>query len=101
MTGGSLSRDSLTRWEGGALGVRRTLMEVEMHDPLAGEELEREFDRIGADQFLRGGIAVTGDIRPEEVWAAIRQAPDGSGTAGVEAALHAIVLARRAADAKS
>ena len=72
-----------------------------MEEPLAGEALRREFDRIGVDARMRTAMVFTGDIREGEIWAAFRQAPAGSGNAGVEAALHRIVAARRQAEAGS
>jgi hypothetical protein len=72
-----------------------------MEKPLTGEALQREFDRIGVDARMRTAMVFTGDIREGEVWAAFRQAPDGSGNAGVEAALHRIIAARRQVEAGS
>ena len=52
------------------------------------EDVEREFDRIGADSHLCRGFASSDPrVTLEVILAALRATPTGGGTAGVEQAL--------------
>ena len=67
-----------------------------MSEEFSSRELLRHFDRIGADDALRNGLATGADVTPEDVIGALRETPDGAGTAGFERALRARIAARRA-----
>jgi len=55
-------------------------------------ELDREFDRIGADKHLRSGFASTDPrVTMDLVLAALRATPTGSGTPGFERTLTAML----------
>jgi hypothetical protein len=56
------------------------------------EDLEREFDRIGADVHLRSGLASTDPrLTMDLVLAALRATPTRGGTAGFERTLKAML----------
>jgi hypothetical protein len=56
------------------------------------EELDREFDRIGADKFLRGGFSTTDPrVTMALVLAALRATPTGGGTPAFERTLRAML----------
>ena len=61
------------------------------------EEMEAEFDRIGADEHLRSGFAANGDVTVEDVVVALRTTPTGGGTPAFLATLTEVVRLRRAA----
>ncbi len=53
---------------------------------------EREFDRIGADKYLRGGFSTRDPrVTKELVFAALRATPTGGGTAAFEQTLRAML----------
>jgi len=53
---------------------------------------EREFDRIGADKYLRGGFSTRDPrVTKELVFAALRATPSGGGTAAFEQTLRAML----------
>jgi len=53
---------------------------------------EREFDRIGADKYLRGGFSTRDPrVTKELVFAALRATPTGAGTAAFEQTLRAML----------
>ena len=52
------------------------------------DELDKEFERIGADQTLRRGLASTDPrVTLDLILAALRATPSGSGTQGFEETL--------------
>jgi len=53
---------------------------------------EREFDRIGADKYLRGGFSTTDPrVTKELVFGALCATPTGGGTAAFEQTLRAML----------
>ena len=64
---------------------------------ISREEMEAEFDRIGADEHLRSGFAGNGDVTVEDVVVALRTTPTGGGTPAFLATLTEVVRVRRAA----
>ena len=58
------------------------------------EELDKEFDRIGADDNLRRGFASTDPrVTLELVLSALRATPNGAGTPGFEKTLRRMLVA--------
>ncbi len=56
------------------------------------EELDREFDRIRADKYLRSGFATTDPrVTMDIVLAALRATPTGGGTPAFERTLRAML----------
>jgi hypothetical protein len=52
------------------------------------DELDKEFDRIGADEYLRRGFASTDNrVTLDLLLAALRATPTGAGTPGFERTL--------------
>ena len=70
-------------------------------DLMTPEELEAEFDRIDADEFLRDGLATGPGITGADVVAALRGTPTDGGTPAFERTLLAIVAAREAAEGRA
>jgi hypothetical protein len=66
------------------------------------EELDQEFDRIGADAHLRQGFASTDPrVTLDLVLAALRATPTGAGTQGFEETLTKMLEASEAGPAGS